>query len=93
MSFLILTRKILLPVFALTAGALLIPFAADSRNSAKSIADSTHIFVLDVRTGRRSDIAARILPELGYHTFVNITGGIQAWKAAGYATVTGPVGH
>ena len=142
MSFLIPTRKILLPVIALATAVLPLSCADTQRDNTIVItveqlhrlaADSTDIFVLDVRTGleyrherlpfadlqvpydslrylrkhlptdtaatlyvfcrtgRRSDIATRILPELGYHAVINVAGGIQAWKAAGYTTVTGPV--
>jgi hydroxyacylglutathione hydrolase len=38
------------------------------------------------RSGQRSDAVARALVDLGYETF-NVTGGMQAWSAAGLPVV------
>ena len=43
------------------------------------------------RTGRRSEIAARTLSEMGYTNVLNVTGGIHAWQSAGYKTIRGPL--
>ncbi|MEW6052061.1 MAG: rhodanese-like domain-containing protein [Candidatus Zixiibacteriota bacterium] len=41
------------------------------------------------RSGRRSAIAAGYLRSVGYTRVFNVEGGINAWKAAGYETVSG----
>jgi rhodanese-related sulfurtransferase len=38
-------------------------------------------------SGQRSDFAAMYLRSLGYRNSFSVTGGIVAWKAAGFATV------
>lgn len=42
------------------------------------------------RTGRRSLEAQGILQRAGFADVVSLTGGVMAWQAAGYPTVTGP---
>lgn len=41
------------------------------------------------RSGRRSGIVTQYLRSIGYTNAFNISGGIIAWKAAGYETVAG----
>ncbi len=41
------------------------------------------------RTGRRSAIATTYLRSIGYTNVYNVEGGITAWRAAGFTTVSG----
>ena len=41
------------------------------------------------RSGRRSGIVTQYLREKGYSNAFNVAGGIVAWKAAGYETISG----
>ncbi len=41
------------------------------------------------RSGRRSGIATDFLRSMGYTNVHNVSGGIKAWKSAGYPTVSG----
>ncbi len=41
------------------------------------------------RAGRRSAVAANFLVSIGYENVYNVTGGILAWKQAGYVTISG----
>lgn len=41
------------------------------------------------RSGRRSGIVTQYLRSIGYTNAFNVSGGIIAWKAAGYETVAG----
>jgi rhodanese-related sulfurtransferase len=41
------------------------------------------------RSGRRSGIATDFLRSMGYSNVHNVNGGIKAWKASGYPTVSG----
>lgn len=50
--------------------------------------DSKTEIYLFCRSGRRSAIAADMLRQMGYPNAFNVTGGIIAWKAAGYKTVS-----
>ncbi len=49
---------------------------------------STLIYVF-CRSGRRSGIATDFLRSAGYTNVHNVDGGIKAWKALGYPTVSG----
>jgi len=42
--------------------------------------------VLHCAVGKRSEAAGRMLLNEGHETIVHMTGGMDAWKAAGYAT-------
>ena len=48
--------------------------------------DTTTRIYTFCRTGRRSAIAAEILPKLGYPDVINVKGGITAWKREGCTT-------
>lgn len=49
---------------------------------------STPIYLF-CRSGRRSGIVTQFLREKGYSNAFNVAGGIVAWKAAGYETISG----
>lgn len=71
------------PLSALTTGALG-PIAACARNET--------IYVM-CRSGQRSARACELLRNLGYQSVVNVTGGIQAWAAAGLPTAGATTGR
>ncbi len=66
-----------------------IPYDQLQKQKDKLPPDTTTTMYLFCRSGRRSAIAAGILPKLGYHNVINVEGGIIAWKRAGYQTVSG----
>ena len=65
-----------------------IPYDQLQNQRDKLPADTMTTVYLFCRTGRRSGIAAGILPKFGYHNVINIEGGINAWKHAGYQTIS-----
>lgn len=52
--------------------------------------DSTAEIYFFCRSGRRSGIAARVAREHGYVNAHNVTGGIIAWREAGFPVASGP---
>lgn len=66
------------PLSALTAGVLG-PIAA--------YAPSETIYLM-CKSGHRSARACDLVCKLGYESVVNVTGGLQAWVAAGLPTVS-----
>lgn len=67
-------------------GAALVPLSQfDPHKISQS--DDTQL-VLYCRSGNRSQIAARKLCEAGFKSVSQLAGGIAAWKAAGYSTIT-----
>lgn len=66
-----------------------IPYDSLDLNLALLPDDKTTIIYCICRSGRRSQIAADYLKSNGYSNVINITGGILAWKDAGFETVSG----
>jgi|WetSurMetagenome_2_1015567.scaffolds.fasta_scaffold417053_2 rhodanese-related sulfurtransferase len=66
-----------------------IPFDSLADNLARLPADKAMPIYTFCRSGRRSDIAAGFLRSAGYTRVYNVDGGIVAWKAAGFETVSG----
>jgi len=52
--------------------------------AASALPDKGARIVVYCGTDRRSPLATRTLNELGYRSAVNMTGGLDAWKAAGF---------
>jgi rhodanese-related sulfurtransferase len=52
-------------------------------------ADKSSLLYLFCRSGHRSGIVTQYLREKGYTGAFNVSGGIVAWKAAGYETISG----
>lgn len=64
-------------------GAVLIPYT-QLEERIDEVPGNRTIVVVYCRSGRRSEIASRILQEEGFTDVNNMLGGINAWKAAGY---------
>lgn len=67
----------------------LIPYDSVPSYMQKLPADTTTNIYLFCRSGRRSGIVTQYLRAHGYKNAFNVEGGIIAWKAAGYETVSG----
>jgi len=65
------------------ADALLRPRAALERDPAASISGTDVDVLLICGSGKRSMLAARALDVQGYRRLASVTGGFQAWQAAG----------
>lgn len=69
-------------------GALLIDFyEADFAERLEGL-DPTVPYLLYCRSGNRSGQTAEMMKQLGFADVVDVDGGINAWNAAGLATVT-----
>ncbi len=66
------------------AGALLLPLSSFDAEFFPTLPGKT--IVLHCAVGKRSEAAGRMLLNQGHDTIVHMTGGMDAWKAAGYAT-------
>lgn len=66
-----------------------IPFDSIEQHLERLPSDKTTPIYAFCRSGRRSDIAADRLRSAGYTRVYNVAGGIVAWKAAGFETVSG----
>lgn len=63
---------------------LFIPFNEIEQNLDTLPANQEATIVLYCRSGGMSDSASKVLAELGYTDIVDVPGGMNAWKAAGY---------
>lgn len=61
-----------------------IPYDAIQTGSAGLPADKSAKIVVYCQTGRMSRIAAERLASLGFSNVYDVSGGMEAWKAAGY---------
>jgi len=68
-----------------------IPYDSLKYRLAEIPPDTTALIYCICRSGRRSGIATDFLKSQGYLNVYNVTGGMNAWKAAGYETATGPL--
>ncbi len=68
-------------------GALLRPVGQVSKWS-KDLAKDAHILAV-CRSGHRSGLAAAKLVDYGFTNVASMTGGMNAWTAAGFPVVTG----
>ena len=66
------------------AGALLLPLSSFDAEMFPSLPGRK--VVLHCAVGKRSEAAGKMLLKEGFSGVIHMTGGIQAWKAAGYAT-------
>lgn len=66
------------------AGSLLLPLSSLDPEVFPSLPGKT--VVLHCAVGKRSEAAGKMLLKEGHSDVINMTGGIDAWKAAGYAT-------
>lgn len=66
------------------AGSVLIPLGSVSARLSEIPKDKP--VIIHCKSGRRSASASKILLDNGFTDVTNVTGGIDAWKAAGYAT-------
>ncbi len=66
------------------AGALLLPLSSFDAEFFPSLPGKT--VVLHCAVGKRSEAAGKMLLNEGHKDIIHMTGGMDAWKAAGYAT-------
>jgi len=66
------------------AGALLLPLSSFDAEFFPTLPGKN--IVLHCAVGKRSEAAGRMLLNEGHKDIVHMTGGMDAWKAAGYAT-------
>ena len=66
------------------AGALLLPLSSFEPDMFPSLPGRK--VVLHCAVGRRSEAAGKMLLKAGHAEVIHMTGGIEAWKAAGYPT-------
>ena len=66
------------------AGALLLPLSSFDAEFFPTLPGK--IIVLHCAVGKRSEAAGKMLLNEGHSHIVHMTGGMDAWKAAGYAT-------
>lgn len=69
-----------------------IPYDQVASRLAELPADRTARVVLYCRSGRMSTIAAQTLVGLGFTNLVELDGGFEAWRSAGYELVERPQG-
>ena len=68
-------------------GAINIDFYASDFASQLDMLDKSKVYLLYCRSANRSHQALEIMEGLGFTEAYNMTGGIDAWKGAGYSTV------
>jgi len=68
-------------------GAINIDFYASDFEARLDMLDKSKVYLLYCRSSNRSGQAMDTMEDLGFVEVYNMTGGIQAWKDAGYSTV------
>lgn len=66
------------------AGAVLLPLSSFEPDMFPTLPDKK--VVLHCAVGKRSEAAGKMLLKEGHSSVIHMTGGMEAWKAAGYAT-------
>lgn len=64
---------------------LVVPYNEIAKHQDKFPSDKNTPIYLYCRSGRMVTTAAKTLHELGYQRLINLDGGTEAWKAAGFA--------
>lgn len=68
-------------------GAINIPRGSLEFDAVRIIPDKNARIIVYCGTDRRSVLATRTMNDMGYKNAVDMTGGLKAWKEAGYPTV------
>ena len=71
-------------------GTIFIPLGQLEGRMSELVQYKDSAIVMQCRSGRRSDVAAKTLIKAGFTNVVNLEGGILAWDEQGLATVKGP---
>ena len=69
---------------------LFIPFNEIEKEKSKLPADKDSKIVLYCRSGNMSAVASKTLVAMGYTSVYDVTGGMRAWKPAGYQLLDKP---
>ncbi|MCD5381549.1 MAG: rhodanese-like domain-containing protein [Candidatus Pacebacteria bacterium] len=72
-----------------TEDATLIDFYANDFKQQLSKLDKSKNYLIYCRSGNRSGQTVNIMEELGFESFYDLQGGINAWNQAGLPTVSG----
>ena len=67
-----------------------IPFNDIEKEKNKLPANKNSKIVLYCRSGNMSEVASKTLVAMGYTSVYDVTGGMRAWKAAGYQLLDKP---
>ncbi|NND64524.1 MAG: rhodanese-like domain-containing protein [Gammaproteobacteria bacterium] len=70
-------------------GACLAPLSSFDADAVLGEHEKNKLLIIQCRTGGRSCQAAKYLLAAGGTKIYNLTGGIEAWKAAGFPVVSG----
>ena len=71
-------------------GTIFIPLGQLEDRMSELVQYKDSAIVMQCRSGRRSDVAAKTLIKAGFTKVVNLEGGILAWDEQGLTTVKGP---